>query len=137
MSLRDDRDFSSHFLTAQERDLGPLVRESEALLHLSGEQALGLQTFLNKAWLSGTQVCQAPLDVKLLEAELKALMDESADTLNLTVSETVSMWDFLGRACIAGIHSCRTEITALLFETSADIGEEALRWLDGRGVDDA
>ena len=150
MSLRDDRDLKSHLLSAKERDVGLLVREGEESLELDGEQAAGMETFLSKAWFSGTHACHAQmlaqvrqqpvdvdrLDVKPLEDDFKALMDESADTLNLTVTETVSMWDLLGRACIAGIHTCRAEITALLLETRSDVGEEALRWLEERGERD-
>lgn len=148
MSLRDGRDLKSNFLSAKERDIEPLVREGEEALELDGRQAAGMETFLTRAWVSGTQVCHAQmlaqvrerapeigrLDVAPLEADFKALMDESADTLNLTVNDTFSMWELLGRACIAGIHTCRAEITALLLEaTSADIGEEALRWLEEQG----
>lgn len=146
MSLRDDGDFTSHFLTARQRDLEPLVRESEEALHLDPDQTLGMQAFLDRAWLSGTHACQVQLtaetpdvaqptsvDTHRLEADFKALMDESAEALNLTVTKTVSMWNFLGRACIAGIHSCRAEITAQLFETNTDVGAEALRWLERRG----
>lgn len=142
--MRDDRELKSHFLSARERDVGSLVREGEEALELDGEQAAGMETFLTRAWFSGTHAChtqmmaqvrqRAPdvgrLDVEPLEADFKALMDESANTLNLTVTETVSMWELLGRACIAGIHTCRAEITALLLETRSDIGAEALRWLE-------
>lgn len=146
VSLRDGRNFRNHFLSAKERDVSLLVREGEQSLALDGEQAAGMETFLSRAWLSGTHACheqmmaqareRAPdfgqLNVQPLEADFKELMDESADTLNLTVTETVSMWELLGRACIAGIHSCRAEITALLLEARSDVAEEALRWLEQR-----
>ena len=148
MSLPGNEDLADHFLSAKERDLGPLVRESEESLDLDYEQAVGLEAFLDRAWFSGTHACHAQmltqarernpddfgkLDVRLLEAEFKALMDESAETLNLTIAETMNMWDFLGRACVAGIQSCRAELTAMLFEATSDVGEEALCWLEGRG----
>lgn len=147
MSLPGSEDFASHFLSAKDRDLGPLVHESEESLDLDYEQAVGLETFLDRAWFSGSQACHAQmltqarecdpafgkLDVRLLEADFKALMDESAEALNLTITETVDMWNFLGRACIAGIRSCRAELTAMLFEATSDVGEEAMRWLDERG----
>ena len=137
----------SHLLSAKERDVGLLVREGEESLELDGEQAAGMETFLSKAWFSGTHACHAQMLARIreqaaalariavppLDADFKVLMDESADTLNLTVTETVSMWELLGRACIAGIHTCRAEITALLLETRSDVGEEALRWLEERG----
>jgi hypothetical protein len=148
VSLRDGRDLKSHFLSAKDRDVESLVREGEEALGLDGEQAAGMEAFLTKAWFSGSHACHAQmlaqvrerapdigrLDVAPLEADFKALMDESAETLNLTVTETVSMWALLGRACIAGIQTCRAEITALILEaSSADVGEEALRWLEEQG----
>jgi hypothetical protein len=146
VSLPGNEDLTSHLLSAKDRDLGPLVRESEESLDLDQAQAVGLEAFLDRAWFSGTHACHAQmltqarehspdfgrLDVRLLEADFKALMDESADALNLTITETVNMWNFLGRACVAGIRSCRAELTAMLFEATSDIGEEALRWLEGR-----
>ncbi len=143
MPLPSNADFESHFLSAKDRDLGPLMRECEEFLDLDYEQVLGLARFLDKAWLSGTHACHEQmlaqardhssefgrLDVGPLEADFKALMDESADTLNLTITETFSMWDFLGRACVAGIQSCRAELTAMTIEVDSDVGEEALRWL--------
>ena len=142
-----NEDIAGHFLSAKDRDLEPLVRESEESLKLDCEQAVGLETFLDRAWFSGSHACHAQmltqarecnpafgkLDVRLLEADFKALMDESADALNLTITETVRMWAFLGRACIAGIHSCRAELTAMLYEATSDVGEEALRWLEEEG----
>lgn len=148
MSLPGNEDFASHFLSAKERDLGPLVRESEESLDLDYEQTLGLEAFLDRAWFSGSRVCHAQmlaqarerspdfgkLDVRSLEATFKALMDESAHALNLTITDTMYMWDFLGRACVAGIQSCRAELTAMMVEVGSDVGEEALRWLeDERG----
>lgn len=123
------------------------MREGVESLDLEDEQIEGMETFLTKAWFSGTHACHAqmltrvmernpefgPFDVELLEDDFKALMDESADTLNLTVTDTVNMWGILGRACIAGIQTCRTEITAMMFEASSDVGEEALCWLEQRG----
>jgi hypothetical protein len=146
--LRDDGDLTDHFLTAKERDIESLVREGEEFLGLNREQTAGIETFLTKAWFSGTQACHAQmlsqvrrresnlgeLDVRPLEADFKALMDESANTLNLTVRETLSMWGLLSRACVAGIHSCRSEITALMLEARTDIAEEALRWLAARAT---
>jgi hypothetical protein len=143
VSLPGNEDFAGHFLSAKDRDLGPLVRESEESLDLDYQQAVGLETFLDRAWFSGSHACHAQmltqarecdpafgkLDVRLLEADFKALMDESADALNLTITETVSMWSILGRACIAGIRSCRAELTAMIYEATSDVGEEAMRWL--------
>ncbi|HEX2393102.1 MAG TPA: hypothetical protein VHI77_09305 [Solirubrobacterales bacterium] len=148
MPLRDDGDLTDHFLSAKERDVESLVREGEELLRLDSEQAAGMETFLTKAWFSGTHACHAQmlsqvrrrepdvgkLDVGPLEADFKALMDESADTLNLSVIETLGMWGLLSRACVAGIHSCRSEITALMLEARADIAEEALRWLERQNL---
>jgi hypothetical protein len=136
-------------LTAKERDLRPLVRESAEALALDNSQIAGMETFLTEAWFSGTYAghaqmraeaikhrpAGAPVPIEGPKVDLEALIFESAGALNLPLPLTVCMWDFLRRALIAGIHAYQDTIMARLIETRADVAEEALRWLEDREAD--
>jgi hypothetical protein len=133
------------FLAAKERDLNPLLQESSEILDLDYEQTEAMEDFLNLAWFSGTRSGRDQMNARAtepnpdvqavavshLEADFKDLMHESADTLNLTVPRTISMWNYLHEAWMAGCRTCEAELMALYIELKSDVGEEALKWLEG------
>jgi hypothetical protein len=133
-------------LAAKERDLTPLLEESSEILDLDYEQTEAMEDFLNLAWFSGTHSARDQMDARAttpnpnveaavianLKFEFKGLMDESAATLNLTIPRTIEMWNYLHDAWMAGNRTCEAEMMALYLETQSDVGEEALKWLDGR-----
>jgi hypothetical protein len=143
---RDDHE--SDFITAKERDLQPLVRESEGLLGLTERQVPKMSEFLDQAWRAGTRASRGHLlareqepdadarpFLRPLESEFKHLLLHSADTLNLSVPATLLMWDFLRRALIAGIYSAKGQHLARVIETETDVAREAMRWLEDRDSD--
>ncbi len=151
MSLSGSGDFESDLLAAKERDLKPLLEESEDWLGLDRDQAWDMESFLNDAWFSGSRSGHAQMraralerrvDVRAvaterLEAEFKDLMEESANALNLSVPLTIGMWGFLEQAWFAGLRTCEAEIMALLLELKSDVAEEAQEWLEGGGEPDS
>jgi hypothetical protein len=133
------------FLAAQERDLQPLLEESIEVLDLDHGQTETMEDFLLEAWASGTRSGRDQMEARTkpkpdvravaianLEADFKGLMEESADALNLTVPRTISMWNYLHEAWMAGNRTCETELMALYIEVKSDVGEEALKWLQGQ-----
>lgn len=134
-------------LAAKERDLKPLLDESSEILDLDYDQTEAMEDFLNLAWFSGTRSGRDQMQARAtepnpdvqavavshLESDFKGLMDQSADTLNLTVPRTISMWNYLHDAWMAGNRTCEAELMALYIELKSDVGEEALKWLEGKG----
>lgn len=144
----------NHFISARERDLGPLLVEGRADLELDGEKGEMLEAFLETAWLTGTRSGHAkllnhairererhsdagreaavePVRMQDIEAEFKAMMEASAEALDLSVGQTVALWDLLSRAWTAGVHTYESEVMASLIESRSDIAGEAQRWLEG------
>lgn len=133
-------------LAAQERDLTPLLEESSKILELDPEQTEAMEDFLTLAWIAGihsgrdqmnARATEANPDIEAvavshLESSFKGLMDQSADTLNLTVSRTINMWNYLHAAWMAGNRTCEAEMMAMYLERTTDVGEEALKWLQGK-----
>jgi hypothetical protein len=92
-------------LAAKERDLRPLIKESERLLKLDYEQAEAMMNFLDQAWLSGIRSGQArmnarvtnrqrelrPVTIAQFEADFKDLMGESAKTFELSLPRTIEV----------------------------------------------
>jgi hypothetical protein len=144
VSAFDGDDIDSHFLTAEEVEIRPLVTEAEESLELCRDAVATLESFLSEAWFSGVraghsqmltratkrQHPMAPIDMKPVEAEFQELMERTAEELNLSVARTVDVWDLLGRAWIAGARSFQAEIAARLLEGGSDVTKEALEWLD-------
>jgi hypothetical protein len=147
MSPRDSEDMGNDLLAAKERDLKPLLDESSEILDLDYDQTEAMEDFLNLAWFSGTRSGRDQMQARAtepnpdvqavavshLESDFKGLMDQSADTLNLTVPRTISMWNYLHDAWMAGNRTCEAELMALYIELKSDVGEEALKWLEGKG----
>lgn len=144
----------NHFISARERDLGPLLDEGRAEFQLGVEKAGMLETFLETAWLAGTRSGHArllnqairqreehseeertaaiePVDMDTVEAEFKAMMETSAEALNLSIGRTIALWDLLSRAWTAGVHTYESEVMASLIERRSDVAGEAQRWLAG------
>jgi hypothetical protein len=133
-------------LAAKERDLKPLLGESSEALDLDYEQTEAMEDFLTLAWFAGTRsgrdqmnarATEADPDIEAvavshLESDFKGLMDQAADALNLTVPRTISMWNYLHAAWMAGNRTCEAEMMALYLELKSDVGEEALKWLEGK-----
>lgn len=145
MSSSDCEDFGHDLMVAMERDLKPLLKESEEALGLGPGQLEPMEEFLSLAWFSGIRSGQAQLRahgpgadaqdpttaITHFEADFKALLERSADALNLTLSDTISMWSLLHQAWMAGIQTCRAELIGLYLERKTDVTEEARRWLEG------
>jgi hypothetical protein len=143
VSSPHSEDFSNDLLAAKERDLKPLLEQSEEVLDLDYEQIEAMEDFLNLAWFSGIRSGQAQMHarateadpdiravaVKHFEADFKELMERSADTLNLSLPGTISMWSFLHQAWMAGNRTCEAELMGLYLEMKSDVAEEALDWL--------
>jgi len=133
-------------LAAKERDLRPLLEESSEILDLDYGQTEAMEDFLTLAWFSGTRSGRDRMNARAtepnpdveavavahLKSDFKGLMDQSADVLNLTIPRTINMWNYLHDAWMAGNRTCEAEMMALYLETQSDVGEEALKWLDGR-----
>ena len=141
----DHGDFESDLLSAKERDLKPLLTESEDSLGLREDQAAEMEAYLGEAWFCGAYAGRVQSvsralepktprvdrsEIERVEAEFKALMERSAEALDLTVDETITMWSLLGKAWIAGTNTCETEVIASFLEANSDVAEEALRWLE-------
>jgi hypothetical protein len=147
--LSGDDDFKSDFLTARERDLRPLLRESTAELGLDDDQIVEMDRFLVEAWTFGFRAGHAqmraraaqgkvdipPVGIEEIEADFKSLMERSATALNLTVDRTVDMWAFLADAWTFGTNSSQAEIAARMIERDSDVAQEALRWLNAEDDD--
>lgn len=146
MSWSGNGDFESDLLTAKERDLAPLLRESATSLDFDETQASEMSAFLGEAWflgvnaghsqvLTGALQREAGVDragVEKVEAEFKALMERSAEALELSADETISMWSVLGKAWLAGAHACENEAVANFLRADSGIAEEARRWLEDK-----
>ena len=144
MSAFEGDDIDSHFLTAEEVEIRPLLSEAEESLELCRDAVIALESFLSEAWFSGVraghsqmltratqrQSPMAPIDMKPVEAEFQELMERTAEALNLSVTRTIHAWGLLGRAWIAGTRSFQAEIAARLLEGESDVAKEALKWLD-------
>lgn len=131
-------------LAAKERDLGPLLEASTAVLGLDRQQAETMEDFLNLAWFSGIRSGRDQMNARAterdpnlkavavanLKTEFKDLMDESAAALNLPIARTIEMWNYLHEAWMAGSRTCEAEMMALYLETQSDLGEEVLKWLE-------
>lgn len=147
MSPGEGADINSHFLTAEEVELKPLIAEAEESLELGSDGVAELERFLSDAWFSGVQACHSqmlaratqrtpplgPIDMKPVEAEFQALMERCASALNLSVTRTILAWGLLGQAWVAGTRSFQAEVAARFLEGKSDVGQEALEWLDGSG----
>jgi len=147
----------NHFISARERDLGPLLEESRSEFELDLRRGRLLESFLETAWLAGTRSGHAkllnhairqreehapdaswdtpvePVRMQDIEDEFKAMMETAAETLNLSVGRTITLWDLLTRAWTAGVHTYESEVMASLIEKRADVVAEAQRWLEGGG----
>ena len=144
----------NHFISARERDLGPLLVEGRADLELDGEKGEMLEAFLETAWLTGTRSGHAkllnhairergeqlggdwetpvePVQMQDIEAEFKAMMEASAEALDLSVGHTVVLWDLLCRAWTSGVHTYESAVMTSTIERKSDITGEAQRWLEG------
>jgi hypothetical protein len=144
VSAYEGDDIDSHFLTAEEVEIRPLVSEAEESLELCRDAVAALESFLSEAWFSGVRAGHSQMltraterkvpfgaiDMRPVETEFRALMERCAEELNLTVARTVDAWDLLGRAWIAGARSFQAEIAARLLEGGSDVAKEALEWLD-------
>jgi hypothetical protein len=150
VSSPDSEDFGNDLLAAKDRDLKPLLEESEEILDLDLRQTEAMEDFLTLAWFSGIRSGQAQMkaratedepDIRAVaishfEADFKELMERSAEVLNLSLPGTISMWGLLHQAWLAGNRTCKAELMGLYLETQADVTEEARRWLDGEGEDE-
>ncbi len=145
MSSPDREDFGHDLLAAKERDLKPLLEESEDL-DLDYDQGEAIEDFLNLAWFSGIRSGQAQMNARAteskadvravavahFEADFKGLMEQSADTLNLSLPATITMWGLLHQAWMAGNRTCEAELMGLYMEKMGDVAKEALEWLEGK-----
>jgi hypothetical protein len=150
VSSPESEDFGNDLLAAKDRDLKPLLAESEGVLDLDHSQAEAMEDFLTLAWFSGFRSGQAQMkaqatedepDIRAVaishfEADFKELMERSAELLNLSVPSTISMWSLLHRAWLAGNRTCKAELMGLYLERQTDVTEEARRWLDDKGEEE-
>jgi hypothetical protein len=145
VSPDEGADIDSHFLSAEEVELRPLIAEAEESLELDRADLAELEAFLSEAWFFGVRAGHSqmlerarqrkvpigPVYMKPVEAEFQSLMEKLADALNLPVTRTILVWELLGRAWVSGTRSYQAEVAARLLEGGSDVAEEALEWLDG------
>jgi hypothetical protein len=144
-SDRDREEIGNDLLAARERDLKPLLEESDATLDLDHDQVEAMEDFMDQAWFSGLRAGQKQLDARATQrnpdiraiavhhfkADVKDLMEQSAIALELELQETINVWSFLHQAWMAGNRSGEAELMALYLESRSDVTAEAQRWLEG------
>lgn len=146
VSRHESADINSHFLSAEEVDVGPLLEESTEALGLDANGTSEMAAYLSEAWFTGvraghTQILgrltergskPEPVDIKPIEARFRSMMERAADALNLSIPLTIKAWGLLGRAWMAGTRAYEAELTATLLERESGVADEAMRWLNER-----